>query len=276
VKNFTRVLMLASLFGLIFSSILLLNFTAPNPTGRRYSSEVPLTTRQGNALQIGLSAENVLAKDLGLPRNDDPEQLQCICRNAANAVVPNECNSCFAHLDVISTSSHRRPDFVGKSFIAESKNRRNLLYEQSDQVDQISDYAAAAKLLNQPLWVFVRVNTTLSPEFRQIVESTGGGLVPYFTVPGYVDPVDSGAEKVLVVSMFLMVWIGLDMWAARYLPNFRMLLPPSPKPPRSPKPSGDPVSKAMRKTDNAEDFMQRTKEKRRQDIEKEDSRDDLL
>jgi hypothetical protein len=50
--------------------VLLLNFTAPNPTGRRYSSESPLMTGQGSAQQIGLSAERVLARDLGIARNE--------------------------------------------------------------------------------------------------------------------------------------------------------------------------------------------------------------
>ncbi len=276
-KSILRLIILISLLGIITSAVLLLNFTATNPTGRRYSSEAPETNRAAGSNVIGLSAENVLAKDLGLPRNDEPEQLQCICRNAADAIIPNECRTCFAYLDVISTSSHRRPDFVGKGFIAESKNRRNLLYEHTDQVDQISDYAAAAKLLNQPLWVFVRVNTALSPEFRQIVESTGGGVVPYFTVRDYVDPVDEAAQKGVVASSGVLGLTIIGLLASRRFKNRPIVVSsPTSTPPRAPKPSGDPVSKAVRKTDNAEDFMQRTKEKKRQDIDKEDSRDDLL
>lgn len=276
-KSIVRLIILLSLFGIITSTILLLNFTAPNPTGRCYSSETPLMTGQGSSSAIGLTAENILAKDLGLPRNDEPEQLQCICKNASDAAVPNECRTCFAYLYAISTSSHRRPDFVGKGFIAESKNRRNLLYEHTDQVDQISDYAAAAKLLNQPLWVFVRVNTTLSPEFQQIVESTGGGVVPYFKDANYIDPIDGAAQKGLIASSGVFGLTIISMLASRRLKNRPIIVSsPSAKPPRSPKPSGDPVSKAVRKTDAAEDFVQRSKEKRRQDIEKEDSRDDLL
>jgi hypothetical protein len=276
VKSIVRLIIVLSLFGIIASTVLLLNFTAPNPTGRRYSSTAPLTTGQGSSSAIGLTAENILAKDLGLPRNDEPEQLQCICKNAAT-VIPNECRTCFAYVDVLSTSSHRRPDFVGKGFIAESKNRRNLLYEYTDQVDQISDYAVAAKLLNQPLWVFVRVNTTLSPEFRQIVESIGGGVVSYFKDSNYTDPIDSAAQKTLIASSSILALAIIGLAASRRFKNRLIVVSsPSSKPPSSPKPSGDPVSKAMRKTDNAEDFMQRSKEKRRQDIEIEDSRDDLL
>ena len=147
--------------------VLLLNFTAPNPTGRRYSSASPLTT--GNAQGIGLSGEQILAQDLHLPRNDDPDQLQCICNSPA--LVPNQCNSCFAVSSTVT--SYRRPDFVAPNFIAESKNRQNLLYTYSDQVDQITDYVTAALLLRRPLWVFVRVDTVLSPEFYPLVEFDG-------------------------------------------------------------------------------------------------------
>ncbi|HEX2621081.1 MAG TPA: hypothetical protein VHL11_13060 [Phototrophicaceae bacterium] len=45
-RTLRRLLLGTALIGIIVSVILLLNFTAPNPTGRRYSSAVPVTTRQ--------------------------------------------------------------------------------------------------------------------------------------------------------------------------------------------------------------------------------------
>ena len=92
-------------------------------------------------------------------------------------------------------SNFRIPDFIAPDFIAESKNTQNLLYS-GREYDQISDYALAAKLLNRPLWVYTRVDTIVEPKFYEIVHATGGNVVPYFTVPGYVDPVDDAARKV--------------------------------------------------------------------------------
>ncbi|MEO8612810.1 MAG: hypothetical protein ABI690_33255 [Chloroflexota bacterium] len=274
-KAIPRYLAIIAISGIVISIVLLMNITAPNPTGRRFSSAMPLTTKQGNAQQIGLSAEEILANDLHLPRNEDNNELQCICHSPGDSISPNECRSCFVYVDQVST--FRRPDFVAKTFIAESKNRQNLLYTQSDQVDQISDYASAAQLLRQPLWVYIRVNTTVSNEFQDIVNATGGGIIPYFTVPGYIDPVDDTANKVLAVSIVVLALVVLETWALRRFKNRPAVVSsPSPKPPRMPKQPADPFGKAIRKTDAAEDFVQRSKEKRRQDIDIEDSRDDFV
>ncbi len=170
-KIVLRGILSVSFLLIIVCIVLLLNFTAPNPTGRRYSSQMPITTGQGNAQQIGLSAELILANDLNLPRNEDQSQRQCAC---SLNFTPNtsDCHVCFAYSEFITT--YRRPDFVGSNFIAESKNRQNLLYTYRDQVDQISDYAAVARMLRQPLYVYTRVNTQLDPEFVQLVELNRG------------------------------------------------------------------------------------------------------
>ena len=195
---------------LVSAFILLLNFTAPNPTGRRYSSEPVLTAQQGaTAQEIGLSAEVILSLDLGLPRNEDTGQRQCLCNNVSYAGT-SECNTCVAIVPSINTL--RRPDFVGTGYIVEVKNRASLLYEQTDQVDQISDYADAARLMGRPLWLFIRVNTTLSAEFHRIVESTGGGVVYYFAVPGFVDPVSQSAQFVLLISVVILAVSLLALW----------------------------------------------------------------
>lgn len=202
IKRIAAFLFICSFIIMIVSVALLMNFTALNPTGRRYSSEAPLTTGQGNAGEIGLSGEKILANDLGLPRNDQPDQLQCICNNPTQSFEASECRVCIAYSPMIST--YRRPDFIGQNFIAESKNSQNLLYT-GREVDQIRDYAAAALALDKPLWIFTRVNTNVAPEFEELAEATGGGVVQYFTVPGWVDTVDQTAKILLVVAIVVIV-----------------------------------------------------------------------
>lgn len=260
-KRIRRTTMFSALISMLIGLALLANFTAPNPTGRRYSSEMPVTTGQGNSNQIGISAERVLSKDLSVPRNDDPDQLQCLCSSPSVTPPLNQCRSCMAFAPLTSDGGYRRPDFVATGFIAESKNVQNLLYSQADRVDQIGDYVIGSRTLDLPLWLYTRVNTTLSPEFYRMVESTGGGVVSYFTVPGYVDPVDAVAAKVVVVSSVLLA-ITL-VWEFGLLRRPRTIpATPEPKPRRPPV---DPLR-------DAESFAARNKEKHRIQIDIEDSR----
>jgi hypothetical protein len=197
-KTIRRLLLFLTLAGMILCGVLLLNITASNPTHRRYSSQTPLTTGQGTGVAIGLDAERILAKELGVPQNDRSGQRQCIC--ASGAIFKNECNSCLITLAGIT--GFRRPDFVSSHFIAESKNQQSLLYTNRDFA-QIQDYVQAAKALHRPLWVYIRVNTDIDPAYSDLVESTGGGIVRYFTVPGYQDPTDQAAQTGLVVCVTL-------------------------------------------------------------------------
>ncbi len=66
-KTVRRLLFPLALAGIILCGVLLLNFTASNPTHRRYSSQTPLTTGQGTGAKIGQDAERILSKDLGIP-----------------------------------------------------------------------------------------------------------------------------------------------------------------------------------------------------------------
>jgi hypothetical protein len=242
----------------------------------RYSSEAPLNT--GDTKDIGDDAERVLSKDLQLPNNNDSDQGQCFCNSTTNYTPrTNECRVCVAHTDL--TANFRRPDFVSVNYIAESKNwhRKKLVYSDTDLQTQIRDSVAVSRLLHIPFWLYVPVSVSVDTQLTDIVKSTGGDVVYYFTVSNYVDPIDTAAQKGLIASSSILGLSMISMLASRRFKNRPVVVSsPIPKPPRSPKPSGDPVSKAMRKTDTAEDFMQRSKEKRRQDIEKEDSRDDLL
>ena len=173
-----------------------------------------MSTGQGNANQIGLDGERVLADDLHLPRNDAPDQLQCICNSPGYTDISN-CRVCIVSAQL--SAPYRRPDFVAPAFIAESKNAQNLFYDSRD-LGQITDYTIAARALNRPLWVFTRVNTDVDPEFTRIVGTTGGGVVPYFTVPGYLDPIDQAAKNSLVPSITVIVVAGLWELVARRKP----------------------------------------------------------
>src|SRR5262245_22384485 len=90
-KRLRRVAFAITLVVLIGCVVLLLNFTAPNPTRRRYSSRVVEIT--GNPQSIGRDAENVLALDLGLPNNNEPDQRLCICGDPSYAI-SGECRVC--------------------------------------------------------------------------------------------------------------------------------------------------------------------------------------
>ncbi len=210
-KRIRHILQLLALGGLVISVVLLLNTTAPNPTGRRYSSQTPLTTGQGRNEDIGGDAERILAADLRLPNNNDSDQRQCIC-GASAVAPPRECRSCIVSLPSVQT--FRRPDFVASGFIAESKNRLSLPISDHELWSQIEDYANAARALGRPLWLYVRVDSEVDPAYLPLVEATGGGVVRYFTVAGYVDPVDQAAHKGLMGSGVALAVLSLPEIAA--------------------------------------------------------------
>ncbi len=255
VRVVRRLLLLLALLCFIPSVILLLNITAPNPTGRRTSSASPLVTGQGSGSMIGQSAEVILARDLRLPNNNDFNQRQCLCQNA-NAIDKRECNVCLPVENL--NSLYRIPDFISERFIAESKNRQDLAYS-GREVDQISDYVVAARALNIPLWVYVRVDTPVAPEFTRLVQSSGGDVVYYFTVPGYVDPVDDLAGKGMWAGMAVLGGLALLKWGSRRrLPHLVR--------PRHP---NDPLSKAVTSLNTAQDFARRRQARLRREMDEE-------
>ena len=244
--------------------VLLLNFTASNPTGRRYSSIEVITTEDSQI--IGASGESVLAADLRLPNNNDVDQRQCLCSRISNSN-GNTCNTCLVQSSDFITRSFRIPDFISRNFIAESKNRRMLLSTYTDQLQQISDYALGAKLLNRPLWVYVRVDTQVDMQFTQLAESTGGGVVYYFAVPGWIDPVDQAARAGLVATAAGVLALGVLEVRSQRKPRVAVIRPvPQPTPTRR-----DP----MRKAHDAADFAQRAKDKTQRRIDIDDEMIDL-
>lgn len=259
-RRLRQFLLLVASLVLLVCIVLLLNFTAPNPTGRRYSSETVDIT--GSSYDIGLSGERVLSKDLRLPRNEEIGQQQCIC-NLLNTQDsrPNQCRSCFA--SITTTASYRLPDFVSDRFIADSKNEKRLT--PSDPT-QITDYALVALELKRPLWLYVRTDTFVRAEYTQLAEATGGGVVYYFTTPGYVDPIDQLAFRGAALSLGV---IGIIQLVPR-LPRKRRkqsAQPQAPPPPRDK--VGD---KLHRKVADMESFAKQGKDRARRTIDEEDSR----
>ena len=192
---FRRIGIVLSVIVLPICLVLLLNFTAPNPTHRRYSSRMPASGPPFTTNEIGLDGEVVLAADLHLPRNDAFDQRHCICNPSFAENRSGSCHTCFAISEDVG--NYRVPDFVGPTFIAPAfiadyKNTAQLS-RSADDFYQIQDYAAVATELGILLWVFVRVDSRIDPEYATFAQQTGGGVVYYFTVPGYVDPVDAVA-----------------------------------------------------------------------------------
>jgi hypothetical protein len=240
-----RAILLIALLVMGVCIVLLLNITASHPTGRRYSS-APIVIA-GDSQAIGASGEQVLAADLRAPNNNDADQRQCVCNSAA-PMSTRECRVCIA--DVPTVTTYRIPDFVTDRYLAESKNRR--IWDNSD-VAQITDYAAAARALSVPLWVYVRVDSWIDPVYRPIIEATGGGIVPYFVPPDYIDPVDAAAWRGL---------IGGSVIAALMIAWGRIARPPRPRIPTPP-------TGTIR---DAEAFLRTAQDRAREVIDREDVR----
>lgn len=243
------------------SIILLLNFTAPNPTGQRYSSEMPTYDEKTEC--DGNHAEAILESDLGLPANDFTEaETLCVCKTQRD-LAQTRCNTCIAVSYEVEKKVHI-PDFVTDSLIIDSKCKENITNDH-----QFRSFVDAAHQLDRELWYFVRVGeeTRVSPYILEQVQSTGGDIVPYFTVPGYIDPVDLRASITLTIA--LIVLMIMLIWEIRgHLPRFT---PQS----TQPEPEHDAaLTKAERSTRDAEAFKQRIENRVQIQVDVEDARDD--
>lgn len=187
-KFLRRILLFSALMVIVGCAILLITAYDPsNPTHRRYSSEVVITT--GKDKDIGDSGEEVLSKDLRMPINDRQSPRQVICNTRFENQPPPESNTeCILYSDNIV--NHRRPDFISleQGIIADSKNRK--IWNKSD-IEQIREFAIAAEEFNLTLWIYVRQNTVVADDYHEVVESTGGRIIYYFqTEQPYIDPID--------------------------------------------------------------------------------------
>ncbi|MBZ0295030.1 MAG: hypothetical protein K8L99_20875 [Anaerolineae bacterium] len=246
-------LMVALLVVMIGAFLIVLNITHPNPTGRRYSSEVIDLTLPSH--QKGLQAEAILEKDLHTARNDSSGNRQCICTDADDPPIPLACTSCLAYIPELQ--NNRRPDFMTDRYIAEVKNHGEGLYESQRDLDELADYVIAAQTLRLPLWVYLRTNIPVPDDFRVLIEATGGGVVSYLAVPDYVDTVGQIALVVLVVSSGL-----FTLLAAIGIRSQRVMVIAAP--PSRPAPT-EPI-------DDLEAFIQRSREKTQRRIDEADSR----
>ncbi|MFN8372074.1 MAG: hypothetical protein U0694_04265 [Anaerolineae bacterium] len=264
-KLLRRILLLVSLGTLLVSAVLLLNFTAPNPSGRRYSSQIPSLTSRG---RDGSDAERILALDLGVPQNTVSPPRQCICNSRYSAAPPGaDCDVCSVLSD--NVSNYRIPDFVTDTYIAEAKNYAPNNDVYSSNREQLDAFMAMAAYLERPLWLYVAVDSRVSPEFQYLVEQTGGGIVLYFTVPGYADPVDEAARKGVAVSglVFALGILGEAMSLRRGAQK-SPAKPPAPKQAKAPRDPMDKVAQAMQR---AEHFTARKRETLRRKIERDDT-----
>lgn len=261
VKPLGRAFLIMGGLGAWLCIILLLNFTAPNPTGRRYSSRpIDLTA---SIAQKGRLGEDILANDLKLPNNNT--QGQCICGNSTPT--DPRCTVCFVQITISGSERSRRPDFVSDTLIADAKNVEALTMPRSSgDYTELRDYAAAALKSGRSLWVYVRVNTEVDPVFHTLTQGTGGGVVHYFVVPGWYDPVDEGAKRGLVVSLAM---VGVGALLSRTPRKRRAVI--RVRPVRTPP---HPVDKALNSLDALEQHRQKSTDRAWQIIDRESAHRD--
>ncbi|HRE46838.1 MAG TPA: hypothetical protein PLD47_03865 [Aggregatilineales bacterium] len=175
--------------------VFLLNVTAPNPTGRRYSSLV--MGLPDDLRQKGQEGEDALSTDLRLLTNNRPP-IQCIC-GANTAPTRQQCTVCFAQIPLSGSAAYRRPDFVTERYILEVKNTIRLAPNTRDH-EELTDYAEAARASGRQLWIFTRVNTAVHPIFVDLARSTGGDVIYYLAIAGWHDVTDGRARQGLLLS----------------------------------------------------------------------------
>lgn len=226
-------LLLLPMSGIVIALILLFNFTAPNPTGRRYSSEIVIT--EGSSSAKGISGETILSQDLGFPRNDIGTSRMCIL-----ALNLQPCSN---------QRGEYRPDFITDRYIIDAKNHVALIPDRNHvrDLEQLTAFAQVAAQTGRSFWVYVRVDTIIDPLFVELTERTGGGVIPYFRVEGWYDPVDQIAQILLIVSIIAVGVVLILFWLES--------LPEVPDDPRDDQRGG--------KLDEAERFAKRAKERAR-------------
>jgi hypothetical protein len=262
-----RLLLIPAIMMLVICGVLLMNVTAPDPTGRRYSSADPVQVADDlNLPQPGRAAEEVLSWDLGIPRNDSNDgERACICNEAGEAITPpGRCNLCVVHHPDVSMAI---PDFITDSYIADSKDYRSAILSTDEQ---IRSFLTASDVLNIPLYIYMPHpedgNLRVSDSTRELIEATGGAVIPYFSYAGYIDPVDRLATIGLVLAVLLI--LGIVMLQLR---NNRTDTHNTgdDEPGKN-----DSVDNAVDMTDATEEFMKRVERLSRQELDKKETRSD--
>lgn len=264
-----RLLLIPAVSVLLICTLLLLNVTASNPTGRRYSSASPdEIAAELNLSNAGEAAEIALARDLGVPRNDSTDgERVCICNieHESEDTPPNRCNSCAVyHVDASITI----PDFITDDFIADAKDYRSINSRLLSTDAQLRNFLLASERLNRPLYIFMphapdgRLGVT--DNARDLIAATGGGVIPYFTYEGYVDPVDRAASIGVVLA--LLVIGGVLVWTLTRTDESGGNQPMDS--------DADAIDKAADSTEKTEAFMDRIDRLSRRDIDEDDARHD--
>jgi hypothetical protein len=238
--------------------VLLLNFTAFNPTGRRYSGQTIDLNASSSAK--GLQGENILATDLNLSiTNERSSSPVCICNSRfEGTVAPSGCSVCVTYSEAVS--NFRIPDIVAGGYFAESKNAERLVTSQTRDYEQLQEMAAVAQEINQPLWIYVRTETYVDREYRNLARSTGGDVVYYFRDPLFVDPVDQIARILIVVGASGVVLVlGWEAW--RWIQS---------QTPDEPEENVDEIDEAVDTVDETETFMRRVERLSRKELDKPD------
>lgn len=243
-------LTVASVVSLLFST------TAPNPTGRWFSSNFIDTSL---ATQIyGQEAEIVLAHDLHLPQNDSPEgERRCFC-NVQYQAPPGRCNVC--ETSSANISSWSIPDFVTDGMIVDSKAVGQFTVDK-----QINNFITVAKQTGRQLWIYVRNDTTFSDATRSSIQATGGDIIPYFVVSGFGTWLlaEKAANNILIFA--IIIALGLLIW--EYIAQQgRKQAPPSDTLP-------DEVERAEDSVEETERYMQRMERLSKKVLKDEDKED---
>jgi hypothetical protein len=97
----------------------------------------------------------------------------------------------------------------------------------------------------------------VDPAFAALFDGMKGGIVPYFTVAAYLDPVDQIARIALVFALVLLL---ASLLLGRHKRSIEIRPPDKPAASKSPP---DP----LRKAEEASDFARRLKDRARQQID---------
>lgn len=241
-----RFVLIVAILAAAVATTLLLNFTAPNPTGRRYSTETVDLSQNSNGK--GAQGEQILSNDLGTPlTNDHTNNAVCVCNVDFAPRTPSQCSSCITYSEQVA--NYRIPDVTTDRYFAESKNTWHLSVTSNHDYPQLIEIAQVAREIGYPLWIYVRVDSVVDAAFIDLARHTGGDVIYYFAVPGYTDPVDQFAIALLVVSGTVIVVIGLGELAA---------LRPHPTLPNDDSPDPEHSMKQVnRSVQDTEEFMER-------------------
>lgn len=226
------------------------NLSAPNPTGRYFSSQAIDLTQDSKV--FGEQAEAILSQDLGIVQNDSPDGAHiCFC-NREVPLPASRCQIC----EVTSVRTTSLPDFVTEQVIADSK-----AVKQFNSSAQIESFIEAAYLTDRQVWIFVRDDTQISPTILARVQATGGDIVPYFvTGTSLLLLAEQGLNQVILIV--LIIGAGITIWQLFRYRQSQINLPPEQ--------THNKIDQAQDSIEETEEFMRRMERLSKPTIKKED------